>query len=100
MSMRTSEALAGEANGIDLTGRTVLGVVRSMVSQPARVALRSFAEGDTTILLVTVASVDLQVLTGRDGRTARSLRALVNAIGSRPGRRMELEVQGETEARS
>ena len=46
-----------------------------------------------TVLKLSVAKDDLGKIIGRQGRTARALRTLVNAASARQERRVVLEIQ-------
>ena len=68
-------------------------IVRSLASRPDCVAIRTINECGIRVMIVTVAKVDLQKVTGKDGRAVRSLRVVVGAIAQRSGQRLEVDVR-------
>jgi len=72
----------------------VLYIARALVDHPEAVGVEE-AEGGAgeTILKLSVARDDLGKIIGRQGRTARALRTLVNAASARQKRRAVLEIQ-------
>lgn len=76
--------------------RTGLGeVIRRMVDQPDAVEVEEFEDGDTTVFEVSVDSDDLGKVIGRQGRTARALRTLLDARGALEDRRYDLDILDE-----
>jgi predicted RNA-binding protein YlqC (UPF0109 family) len=67
-------------------------IAKSLVDAPDEVAVEQIEEGPETVLELTVAPNDLGKVIGRSGRTARALRALVNAAGVRFQKRYALEI--------
>ncbi len=67
-------------------------LVRLLVDQPDAVELAVVPQGEETLLELTVAPDDLGKVIGRQGRTARALRTLLDARGDRDGVRYELEI--------
>lgn len=67
-------------------------VTRLLVEDPTQVSVEAFAEDQATVLELQVAPGDLGRVIGRQGRTARSLRAVLAAAGSKLNRRYELEI--------
>jgi predicted RNA-binding protein YlqC (UPF0109 family) len=70
----------------------LLLIVRAIVDTPDRVTVQTEIKGDVTVLLVTVAPNDIGQVIGVSGRTARSLRTVVNAAAP-PKTRFELNIQ-------
>ena len=72
----------------------LLYIARSLVDHPEAVGVEE-AEGcpEGTVLKLSVAKDDLGKIIGRQGRTARALRTLVNAASARQERRVVLEIQ-------
>ena len=76
-----------EQNG---DGRTLVEqIARSLVDAPDEVVVEQLDGG---VIELTVAPNDLGKVIGRQGRTARALRALLNAAGVRQHRRYTLEI--------
>jgi predicted RNA-binding protein YlqC (UPF0109 family) len=63
-----------------------------MVDEPDQVSIEEIPGRDSTLFELQVATDDLGKVIGRQGRTARALRSLLSARGSRDGERYELEI--------
>jgi predicted RNA-binding protein YlqC (UPF0109 family) len=68
-------------------------VARALATQPESVAVLESEEGDTTTVDLTLASEDLGRIIGREGRTARALRALASAAGRKQNRRVVVRIR-------
>jgi predicted RNA-binding protein YlqC (UPF0109 family) len=95
---KSSSASADVSSVSATTGELLLGVVQRLVSQPDRAEMKSMSEGGIRLLMITVAPEDLPAVTGENGRTARSLRAIVDAISSGSHERLELDIQTTRQA--
>jgi predicted RNA-binding protein YlqC (UPF0109 family) len=70
-------------------------LARSLVSYPDAVEVKE-TQGDTTsILELKVAREDLGRIIGKQGRTAKSIRTILNAAASRTNRKVVLEIVEE-----
>jgi uncharacterized protein len=67
-------------------------LVRALVSEPNRVRVEEFEEGDTFVVELEVAQKDLGRVIGRHGRTAQALRTIVAAVGRHHKEKCELEI--------
>ncbi len=67
-------------------------LARLLVDQPGEVALAVIPQGRDTLFELAVAPDDLGKVIGRQGRTARALRTLLDARSDRDGVRYELEI--------
>jgi predicted RNA-binding protein YlqC (UPF0109 family) len=67
-------------------------LARRLVDDPAAVRVEEVEEDDVTVLRLHVAEGDIGKVIGRQGRIARSLRAVVRAGSVRAGRRLVLEI--------
>ncbi|HEV8320055.1 MAG TPA: KH domain-containing protein [Myxococcota bacterium] len=67
-------------------------VARALVDHPDAVEVTEVEERDATVLQLRVAAGDLGKVIGRGGRTARALRTLVSAAGSRARKRLVLDI--------
>lgn len=67
-------------------------IVRSLVDRPDEVRVEEVERGDSTVLELRVAPGDLGKVIGKQGRTAKSLRTVLDAAGERHGRRIALEI--------
>ena len=63
-----------------------------MVDQSDEVEVAESAEGDRTVFTIKVATTDLGMVIGKQGRTIRALRSLVASRGQRRNERFELDV--------
>ena len=70
-------------------------LARSLVNNPDAVEVKE-TEGDTTsVVELKVAKEDLGRIIGKQGRTAKSIRTIVNAAASRTNRKVVLEIVEE-----
>jgi predicted RNA-binding protein YlqC (UPF0109 family) len=67
-------------------------VVKALVDAPDQVAINQIEDDQGAALELRVAPNDLGKVIGRQGRTARALRALLNAAGSKTQKRYSLEI--------
>jgi uncharacterized protein len=67
-------------------------VVRSLVDEPDQVIVDEIDQGQATRYELRVAQDDLGKVIGRQGRTARALRTLLDAAGSRSRRKYFLDI--------
>lgn len=68
-------------------------IAKSLVDRPEEVRVSLEEKEDVTVLHLSVAKEDLGKITGRQGRTARALRTLVNAASAKQERRCILEIE-------
>ncbi|WP_245536077.1 KH domain-containing protein [Terriglobus roseus] len=67
----------------------------ALVDQPDKVRVEAETFETETVLRLYVATDDLGKLIGKQGRTARSLRTILGAAGSKLQQRFSLDVQSE-----
>jgi len=72
-------------------------LVRTMVDYPDEVEVWEVPEGRSVRLELAVDPEDLGKVIGRQGRTARALRALLDVRGEQDGARYELKILEEDE---
>jgi uncharacterized protein len=72
-------------------------VARSLVDKPDAVWVEVDDDEDETVLTLGVDQEDMGRVIGRDGRIANALRDLLRAMGSKNGRRVELEIVNDAE---
>jgi len=70
-------------------------IATALVDQPEKLRLEIEDVHDETVLRLFVAEDDLGKVIGKQGRTARSLRTILGAIGSKAGHRYSLDVKSE-----
>ncbi len=68
------------------------GVIRSIVDRPEAVRVEEIEEEDAIVLQVEVAPEELGRVIGRQGRSVRSLRALLEVRGAETGEYYEVEI--------
>ena len=70
-------------------------LAKSLVNNPDAVEVKE-AEGDSaSVLELKVAKEDLGRIIGKQGRTAKSIRTILNAAASRTNRKVVLEIVEE-----
>ena len=67
-------------------------IARSLVDQPDRVQVREVTGERFHRIELSVAREDIGKIIGKDGRTAQSIRTLLNAAASKVGRRAHLDI--------
>ena len=67
-------------------------IAKALVDKPEAVAVRETEGEQTTIIELRVAQEDLGKVIGKQGRTARSMRTILNAVGTKLGKRCVLEI--------
>jgi predicted RNA-binding protein YlqC (UPF0109 family) len=67
-------------------------VVKSLVDLPDQVNVSEIEGEQTTVIEVTVAKEDLGKVIGKQGRTARAIRTILNATATKLGKRSVLEI--------
>ena len=73
----------------------VLYLAKSLVSNPDAVEIKESENDGASVLELKVAKEDLGRIIGKQGRTAKSIRTLLNAAASRDNRRVILEIVEE-----
>jgi predicted RNA-binding protein YlqC (UPF0109 family) len=64
-----------------------------LVDKPDAISLSEESRDETTILVLSVDKADVGKVIGRNGQTAKALRALVNAAATRMGEKVLLEIR-------
>jgi len=67
-------------------------LARSLVNNPDAVEITESENDGAAVIELRVAKEDLGRIIGRQGRTAKSIRLLLNAAASRDNRRVVLEI--------
>lgn len=70
-------------------------LAKSLVNNPDAVEVKETEEEAASILELKVAKEDLGRIIGKQGRTAKSIRTLLNAAASRTNRKVVLEIVEE-----
>lgn len=67
-------------------------LARHLVNHPDQVEVKETVGDTASVIELRVAAEDLGRIIGKQGRTAKSIRTLVNAVASRTNRRVVLEI--------
>jgi hypothetical protein len=67
-------------------------IATALVDNPEQVAVNEVVGEKKTVLELRVAPSDLGKVIGKDGRTARSMRTILHAAGTKIGTRCVLEI--------
>jgi predicted RNA-binding protein YlqC (UPF0109 family) len=67
-------------------------IARALVDDPAQVSVEEVAGQKTTVYKLRVANQDIGKVIGKDGRTARSIRAVLSAAAAKAHKRAVLEI--------
>ena len=70
----------------------VVFLAKQLVSQPDAVEVRETQGETASVLELKVAKEDLGRVIGKQGRTAKSIRTILNAVASRTSRKVVLEI--------
>jgi hypothetical protein len=67
-------------------------IARQLVDEPDRVEVKQIEGERTTVIELRVAPEDLGRVIGREGRTAKAMRAILNAAATQEQKRAVLEI--------
>jgi predicted RNA-binding protein YlqC (UPF0109 family) len=67
-------------------------IAKVLVEDPGQVSVEAVDEDQATVLELRVGSSDLGRVIGRQGRTAKSIRAILDAAGAKLHKRFALEI--------
>lgn len=67
-------------------------IVKRLVDKPESISVKEVERDQTTVVELRVAPEDLGKVIGKEGRTARSLRTIVHAVGLKEKKRVVLEI--------
>jgi uncharacterized protein len=70
-------------------------LAKSLVRNPDAVEVKETQTDDASVFELKVAKEDLGRIIGKQGRTAKSIRTLLNAVASRGNRKVVLEIVEE-----
>jgi predicted RNA-binding protein YlqC (UPF0109 family) len=80
--------ILGDAEMKDL----IEGIAKALVDEPEKVDISEVVGENTIAIELRVAREDLGKVIGRKGRTAVAMRILLNAAGTKAGKRYVLEI--------
>ncbi|HEY3348049.1 MAG TPA: KH domain-containing protein [Nitrospirota bacterium] len=67
-------------------------IAKALVDNPEQVSVAEVEGERTTVIELRVAQSDLGKVIGKDGKTARAMRTIINAAGTKIGKRCVLEI--------
>jgi predicted RNA-binding protein YlqC (UPF0109 family) len=67
-------------------------IAQALVDHPEQVSVRTLEGNQTSVLELKVAKEDIGKVIGKQGRTAQSMRVLLNAVSSKLNKRFVLEI--------
>jgi hypothetical protein len=70
----------------------VENIAKSLVNHPDQVAVTETASERTAVIELRVAADDLGRVIGKEGRTAKAIRTILNAAATRENKRVVLEI--------
>jgi uncharacterized protein len=70
----------------------VLFLAKQLVNHPDAVEVKETQADTTSVLELRVAREDIGRVIGKQGRTAKSIRTILNAVASRTNRKVVLEI--------
>ena len=70
----------------------VEAMAKALVDRPEEVSVKEVDGEKTTVFELRVATSDLGKVIGKQGKTARSMRTILGAAGSKIGKRCVLEI--------
>jgi predicted RNA-binding protein YlqC (UPF0109 family) len=70
----------------------VVYLAKQLVNHPDAVEVKETPSDTTTVLELRVAKEDIGRVIGKQGRTAKSIRTILNAVASRTNRKVVLEI--------
>lgn len=89
------EELASDWQTTEAIRRVLLDLVRLLVDDPEQVLVEANHNGKNLTLNLHVSPRDLGKVIGRSGRTARSFRTVLGAIGKTINVRISLSIEGD-----
>jgi len=79
---------------MDANSELILFMAKNLVEDPSAVSVARFEREKGVVYELRVGSRDLGKVIGKNGKTARCMRAVLNAFMSRTRERAQLEIQG------
>jgi len=78
---------------VDKIQNMIRKICEMLVDKPETIKLGEEKRDEVTILVLSVDKSDIGKIIGRNGQTAKALRALVNAAATRMGDKVLLEIR-------
>ena len=70
----------------------IIRISRALVDYPDQVSLKAIDGHNTCVFELKVAKADIGKIIGRQGRTAHSIRTIINAAAAKKKKRVVLEI--------
>ncbi|MRR57021.1 MAG: KH domain-containing protein [Deltaproteobacteria bacterium] len=67
-------------------------IAKALVDDPGMVNATEEMENDTTVIKLTVAKEDMGRIIGKEGRTAKAIRTLLNAVSTKSNKKAILKI--------
>jgi predicted RNA-binding protein YlqC (UPF0109 family) len=67
-------------------------IAKALVDDPGQVKASEEMEEETTIIKLTVAKEDMGRIIGKEGRTAKAIRTLLNAVSTKDSKKAVLKI--------
>lgn len=67
-------------------------IAKSFVDDPAQVQAAEEMEEDTLVIKLTVAKDDMGRIIGKEGRTAKAIRTILNAVSTKDNKKAILKI--------
>ncbi|MDY0300806.1 MAG: KH domain-containing protein [Trichlorobacter sp.] len=67
-------------------------IAQALVENPSRVSIAEEMEDDTLIIKLSVDKEDMGRIIGKEGRTAKAIRTLLNAVATRDNKKAVLKI--------
>ena len=72
---------------------TLLDIARSIVDSPEEVTVIHTEDDDSITLVLSVASDDMGMVIGRNGKIAKAIRTVIKAAASGTGKKVNVEIR-------
>ena len=67
-------------------------IAKALVDNPSQVAASEETEEDTLVIKLTVAKEDMGRIIGKEGRTAKAIRTILNAVSTKDSKKAMLKI--------
>jgi len=67
-------------------------IAKALVDDPGKVNATEEMENETTVIKLTVAKEDMGRIIGKEGRTAKAIRTLLNAVSTKSNKKAILKI--------
>ncbi len=67
-------------------------IAKSLVDDPSKVVAAEETEEDTLVIKLTVAKEDMGRIIGKEGRTAKAIRTILNAVSTKDNKKAVLKI--------